>query len=123
MAADDLPFLWPYRSLLAAGVPVGCSSDAPYGDLDPWGSVAAAVSRTTPSGRVAGPGERVTAAQALAGYLSDPRFPGGPPRRLAVGAAADLVLLRDPLAQALAGPCHDRVRLTVVGGAVAHETG
>jgi predicted amidohydrolase YtcJ len=42
VAADDLPFLWPYRSLLAAGVPVGCSSDAPYGDLDPWGSVAAA---------------------------------------------------------------------------------
>ncbi len=116
-----MPFLWHYRSFLAAGLPVGGSSDAPYGDLDPWVSIAAAASRTTPSGRVAGPGERVTASQALAGYLSDPRSPGGPVRTVAIGVAADLVLLRDPLAAALADPRHDRVRLNVIGGAVIYD--
>ena len=121
--ADDVPFLWRYRSFLDAGVPVGGSSDAPYGDLDPWASIAAATSRTTPSGRVAGPAERVSAGQALAGYLSDPWSPGGPPRELAVGRPADLVLLRDPLAQALAEPGHHRVRLTLIGGVPAYEAG
>jgi predicted amidohydrolase YtcJ len=33
--ADDLPFLWPFASLIAAGVRVGCSSDAPYGPAQP----------------------------------------------------------------------------------------
>lgn len=120
--AEDIPFLWRYRSFLDAGLPVGCSSDAPYGDLDPWASIAAAVSRRAPSGRVVGAAERVTPSQALAGYLSDPRFPGGPARALAVGAQADLVLLRDPLAKALADPSHDQVRLTVIGGVVTYET-
>jgi predicted amidohydrolase YtcJ len=121
--AEDVPFLWRYRSFLAAGLPVGGSSDAPYGDLDPWASIAAATSRTTPAGRVAGPGERVTASQALAGYLSDPRSPGGPARKIAVGGAADLVLLRDPLATVLGDPRHDRVWLTVIGGAVIYDAG
>jgi predicted amidohydrolase YtcJ len=119
---DDVPFLWRYRSFLAAGLPVGGSSDAPYGDLNPWASIAAATSRTTPSGRVAGPGERVPASQALAGYLSDPRSPGGPVREITVGSTADLVLLRDPLAKALTDPRHDRVRLTMIGGTVVYET-
>jgi hypothetical protein len=72
---------------------------------------------------VVGPAERVTAGQALSGYLSDPRFPGGPARAIAVGAPADLVLLRDTLAKALADPSHDRVRLTLIGGVVTYENG
>jgi predicted amidohydrolase YtcJ len=119
--AEDVPCLWRYRSFLTAGLPVGNSSDAPYGDLDPWGSIAAAMSRTTPSGRVVGPAERVTARQALAGYLSGSRSPGGPVRTIDVGASADLVLLRDPLAEALTDPRHDRVRLTVTRGVVTYD--
>lgn len=121
--AQDVPFLWRYRSFLAAGLRVGCSSDAPYGDLDPWASIAAAVSRRAPSGRIVGPAERVTASQALAGYLASPRFPGGPARRVAAGSRADLMLLREPLARALADPRSRQVRLTVIGGSVAYEAG
>src|SRR5699024_7587801 len=46
----DRPWLWRHAGLLSAGVPVALSSDAPYGDPDPWRSIAAAVDRTTASG-------------------------------------------------------------------------
>jgi predicted amidohydrolase YtcJ len=113
---DDLCGLWPFRSLLDAGIPVGCSSDAPYGDCNPWASVRAAVSRTAPSGAVVGPAECVTPWQALRGYLTDPTAPGGPTRPLRAGAPADLVVVDGPLAEVLADPDHPRVRATVVAG-------
>ncbi|WP_073391366.1 amidohydrolase family protein [Jatrophihabitans endophyticus] len=113
--------LWPFGSLLRAGVRVGCSSDAPYGDLDPWAAIRAATERRTPSGRDIGPWERVSAQEALRGYLGRPDDPGGPPRRVRVGAAADLVLLDAPLATVLADPNARRVRTTVQAGRVVHD--
>lgn len=115
----DLDALWPYASLLRAGVPVGCSSDAPYGDLDPWATIAAATTRTAPSGRQVAPGERVTARTALDGFLSPPERPGGPVRRVRPGALADLVLLDLRLADVLREPSAQHVRMTLIGGAVA----
>ena len=114
--ASDQPYLWPFRSLLAAGVRVGCSSDAPYGDADPWASIAAAVERRTPSGRPIAAHERVTAADALHAYLGPPDHPGGPPRRVAVGEPADLVVLQQPLAVTVAEPRATRVRATFIAG-------
>ena len=70
--------------------------------------MAAAVTRRTASGQVAGVAERLTFGQALDAYLGAPRDPGGPPRRVAVGSPADLVLARVPAA-ALPG-CADPVR-------------
>ena len=113
---DDLPFLYPCRSLLDAGIPVGAGSDSPYGDADPWRSIAAAVARRTPSGAVVGPGERVDPAQALALWLGPPGRPGGPPRRVREGARADLCLLRVPLEAALAHPDPSAVAATLIAG-------
>ncbi|MCU1692872.1 MAG: amidohydrolase [Frankiales bacterium] len=110
---EDLPDLWPYASLLAAGVRVAPSSDAPYGPLDPWAVLRAACDRATPSGEIASPHERVPVATALAGLLSPLEDPGGPPRRVAVGEPADLVLLHVPLAEALRAPSADVVRLVL----------
>jgi len=112
----DLPHLWPFRSLLDGGVRVGCSSDAPYGDADPWASIAAAVDRRTPSGRTIAPHEAVTAAEALNGYLGRPEDPGGRARRVAPGEPADLVLLEDPLTTTLRRPRATRVRATFIAG-------
>jgi predicted amidohydrolase YtcJ len=112
---DDL---YRARSLLDAGVGCAPSSDAPYGPLDPWTVISAAVHRTTPSGHVIGPAERLTPAQALAGYLSPPHAPGGAPRRVTAGTPADLVLLRVPLADALAAPSADLVAATMIDGSV-----
>lgn len=116
--AADRPDLYRARSLVDAGVPCALSSDAPYGPLDPWQVVAAAVSRRTESGKVLGAAERLTPEQALHGLLGRPDDPGGKRRRVAPGVPADLVLLRVPLAAALARPSADLVAATLVGGAV-----
>src|SRR5206468_2191929 len=88
--ADDVPYLYPCASLLTAGVAVGGSTDAPFGGLDPWRAMAAAVARSTPSGAVVGPGERLDSARAMELFMTPPATPGGRARRVAVGAAADL---------------------------------
>jgi len=114
--ASDHADLYRCAGLLAAGVPVGLSSDAPYGPVDPWAVITAAVDRRARTGAVVGPAERVPAATALAGYLGAADDPGGPPRRVVTGAAADLVLLDGPLAEMLAGPAAERVRTVLIGG-------
>lgn len=112
---DDVRCLYPYATLLNDGIPVAPSSDAPFGDLDPWRAIDAAVSRTTTSGAVLGAHERVSARQALAGYLSAGEEPGGAAREIAIGAPADVCLLSVPLAAALEHPNARHVALVVSG--------
>lgn len=114
--------LWRYRSLLEAGVRVAPSSDAPYGDLDPWAMLRAARDRLAPSRRVVGECERVSPAQALRGALSPLSDPGGRPRRLRPGAPADLVLLDRPLGAALRDPDAGCVRATLIDGEVVYTS-
>lgn len=113
--AEDLPCLYPYAGLLGAGVQVAASSDAPYGELDPWRVMADAAARTTEQGHVLGPDERVSPQTVLASYLSHPSSPGGPARRVVPGAPADLCLLGAPLADALRAPRRTLVRRTFHG--------
>jgi predicted amidohydrolase YtcJ len=113
---DDRPHLWRCGSLLDAGITVAASSDAPFGDPDPWRAIAAARDRTTPSGRLLGRGERIPAARALDLYLAPLDQPAGPPRRVVPGAPADLCLLALPLARALEDPSAGHVVATVHGG-------
>lgn len=101
-------------SLLRAGVPVALSSDAPYGPADPWAVMRAAVSRRTASGRLAGAGERISVREALDAYLGAVDDPGGAPRRVRVGEAADLAVLRVPLAEAPRTP--EPVRAVIAAG-------
>jgi predicted amidohydrolase YtcJ len=96
----DLPWLYRARGWLAAGVPLAAGSDAPYGALDPWRGIAAAVRRVNPSGAALAPDEALTPEQALALYLAPLSDPGGPARRVAVGAPADLCLLDRPWREA-----------------------
>jgi predicted amidohydrolase YtcJ len=94
--AADRPWLYRARGWLAAGVPLGAGSDAPYGRPDPWRGIAAAVRRTSASGALLGADEALTPEQALALHLAPLSDPGGPARRVAVGARADLCLLDRP---------------------------
>ncbi|WP_448638478.1 amidohydrolase family protein [Geodermatophilus sp. URMC 63] len=110
--------LYRCASMLDAGVPLALSSDAPYGPLDPWAVMTAAVHRRTASGAVVGAAETMTPAQALAGYLGSPGDPGGTPRQVRVGSTADLVLLDRTLTDVLQAPTSDAVRGTLVGGRV-----
>jgi len=114
----DQPDLYRCASLIAAGVPVAGSSDAPYASPDPWLGIAAAIDRRTRGGLELGVSERVSAERALAMYLGSAASPGSPARRLEVGAEADLCLLGAPLRDVLASPSAEFVRATMVGGEV-----
>lgn len=104
-------------SLLRAGVPVALSSDAPYGPLDPWLTIDAAVRRRTASGRRVGdPVEQLTVAQALACHGAPAADPAAPPRRVAVGARADLVIADRPLAAIAEAPARTRTAQAIIAG-------
>jgi predicted amidohydrolase YtcJ len=113
--------LYRCASLLAAGVPLAASSDAPYASPDPWAAMATATDRLSRGGHRLGAEERVAADRALALYLGSAGDPGGPPRRVEAGAPADLCLLAAPLAEALAQPSAGQVRATFVAGRLVHE--
>lgn len=102
--------LYRYASLLDAGIRVAPSSDAPFASEDPWRVIAAAATRDL------APEERITPRRALDGLLTPLDDPGGTPRRVTVGAAADLCLLRVPLAEALSSPDAGVVAVTICGG-------
>jgi predicted amidohydrolase YtcJ len=103
---------------LDGGVRGACSSDAPYGDPDPWATIRAARDRTTERGTVVGAKERVPAATVFASLLTDPRDAGRVSRRVAEGMVADLMLLRVGPERALADPDASLVRHTFCAGEV-----
>jgi predicted amidohydrolase YtcJ len=93
---DDLYRL---RSLRDAGIAMAGGSDAPYGSIDPWAAMRAAVRRTTSGGKVIGGEEALTPEQALSLYLADP-LDLTRQRRIAPGEPADLCLLDRPWSEA-----------------------
>ena len=95
-------------------------ADAPFGSPDPRVAVAAAIDRRTERGQVLGPVERVPAAAALELFLAPLARPGGPARRVAAGAPADLCVLGVPLAEALAAPSSRHVAATIARGQVTY---
>src|SRR5262249_51880725 len=97
----DRDSLYRCASLIEAGIRVAGSTDAPYGDLDPWRAMTAAVERRTRGGQAIGATEALTRGRALALFLGPYDAPGGLPRRVGVGAPADLCLLRVPMRDAL----------------------
>jgi len=116
--AEDQPHLYRCASLLAGGVAVAGSTDAPYGPWDPWQAMRAAVDRTTAAGHVLGAHERLAPRRALDLFLAPLDDPGGRPRRVGVGGPGDLMLLAEPLERVLVAPSPAAVVATVVEGAV-----
>jgi predicted amidohydrolase YtcJ len=93
LTPSEVDHLYRFKTLLDSGLPVGLSSDAPYGPLNPWVVMQCAVDRLTATGQVLGAAERCMPQQALASYISEKHSPGGSLRRVAVGETADLCLL------------------------------
>ncbi len=116
---------WAYRwrSLLDAGVRLCLGSDVPVASPDPRLGMWAAVTRRTPEGTPPGgwnPAERLSPAEALAGYTSWAAFAAFEEDwrgRIAPGYAADLTVLdRDPTAGDPATILQAKVLRTVVAG-------
>lgn len=121
LATDELAGLYRARSFVSAGVALGAGSDAPYGDADPWRSMAAAQQRLTRGGRRLGAGECLDATAALLRlYGSSAQDPGGECRQLQVGAVADLCVLDRSWDAVLEDLAAVRVRLTLGRGRVLH---
>jgi predicted amidohydrolase YtcJ len=120
VAADEHHQLWRVASLLAADVKVAMSTDLPFGDADPWAAMRAAVHRTTASGAVLGPAERIDARTALQMFLGVPHRPTRP-RTVAPGQPANLCVIAAPPDELLRELDADLVAATIVEGSVIFE--
>jgi predicted amidohydrolase YtcJ len=96
----DRPWLYRCGGFVRASVPLGGSTDAPFGDPDPWAAMRAAVDRRTEGGATIGEDETLSPEQALALFTSPPERPGGASRPISVGGPADLCLLDRPWSSA-----------------------
>lgn len=108
--------LYRCRALLAQGIPLAGSTDAPYGDPDPWAAMRAAVQRCSRSGIYLGAAETLSPEQALALFTSAADDPGGASRTISPGGAADLCLLSCRWDDARSRLRSEDVRATISGG-------
>jgi hypothetical protein len=76
----------------------------------------AAIERRAVSGRAVGSDAGLDAVAALGLFLGPLEQPGGPIRRISVGAPADLCLLDVPLRTALRQPSSSHVVTTIADG-------
>lgn len=117
--------MFPARSLLAAGVPVVGSSDAPVTHHAPLFGIEQALTRATMAGDVCGPDERVDLATALRMHTINGAFASGEDAikgSLEPGKLADLVVLREDLTRVPAPTIRQvPVVMTVIGGEVVFE--
>jgi predicted amidohydrolase YtcJ len=119
--ADEIPHLYRLQTFLAHGIALALSSDAPYGDPDPWRAMRAAVERRTRAGAIVDAAERLTPEAALAGFLGAADAPGRRMRAIVPGAAADLCLLDRPWREARRVLDAGSVRLTMIAGEVVYD--
>jgi predicted amidohydrolase YtcJ len=116
LPAEELGWLYRGRSLVDAGIALAAGSDAPYGDADPWASMAAAVRRRSRGGQSIGAGEALSPLQALGLFGGDPLRPGQGMAALTVGARADLCVTDRPWREMLNELGAVQVRLTLRQG-------
>ena len=117
--------MFPARSLLAQGVPVAGSSDAPVTHYAPLFGIEQALRRRTSDGDVCGPGERVDLRAAIrmhtlnGAYAAfDETIKGS----IEVGKLADLVVLAEDVSRVPAERLrHLGVAMTVLGGEVVYS--
>lgn len=118
---QDQPWLYRQAGFLEAGVRLAGSSDAPFGGLNPWLGMQAAVDRSTRAGEVIAENEFLTPEQALALYGGTLKQPGISQGAISFGDGADLILLDRNWQRARENLGEVSVRLTLRGGDVIHQ--
>ncbi|HET7341469.1 MAG TPA: amidohydrolase [Methylomirabilota bacterium] len=117
--------MFPARSLLAAGVPVAGSSDAPVTHYAPLFGIEQALTRATMAGQVCGPDERVDLPTAIRMHTIHGAYASFEEHRkgsLEPGKLADCVVLGEDIARVPVKELrHLPVAMTIVGGQVAYE--
>jgi predicted amidohydrolase YtcJ len=117
--------MFPVKSLIAAGVPVAGSSDAPVTHYAPLFGIEQALTRRTMAGDVCGSDERVDLTTAIRMHTIHGAFASfeeGFKGSLEVGKVADLVVLAEGLSRVPVERLREvGVAMTVVGGEIAYE--
>jgi predicted amidohydrolase YtcJ len=117
--------MFPARSLIARGVPVAGSSDAPVTRQAPLFGIEQALTRATLDGQACGPDERVDLTTAIRMHTINGAFASFEEAlkgSLEPGKLADLVVLGEDLSRVPAAQIRQvPVAMTVVGGRVVHE--
>ncbi len=123
LGPDRLAGAYAWASMLRAGAHLALGSDTPVESSDPFAGLAAAISRQDADGEPVGgwlPAERLTRAQALAGFTSDAAYAAFADDRfgrLAPGQWADFVLVdTDPTTATPAEIRATTVRQTWIAG-------
>jgi predicted amidohydrolase YtcJ len=119
---------WPWNSIRRAGGRLAFGSDWPIVSFDPFLGLNSAVNRATRDGRPAGgwlPGERLSLADALAGYTSGSAWAAhqdATKGTLEPGMLADVVVLdRDPFTAPPSEILAASVQTTILGGQVVYD--
>ena len=115
---QDQPWLYRGQGFIDAHVPLGGSTDAPFGAADPWRSIQAAARRKTEGDQVLEPRESLPPETALALFTTPAETPGGASRRVAPGQAADLCILDRPWSDAREILSRDLVAATICSGEI-----
>ena len=118
--------MFPARALLARGVRVAGSSDAPVTHYAPLFGIEQALTRRTSDGAVCGPAERVDLTAAIrmhtinGAYASFEEHVKG---SIEAGKLADLCILSEDITRVPTSSLRDLpVAMTVLGGAVVFES-
>jgi len=114
--------LYPFKSMLSAGLPLGGSSDCPVATLDPRLGLRDAIMRQTPSGLKLGPQEALTPDQALGLYTRGAAFLSFDEARngsIEVGKRADFTVMGEDF-RLVSPPDIPQIpfTMTVVGGKI-----
>jgi predicted amidohydrolase YtcJ len=116
--------LYPFKSMLKAGLKIGGSSDCPVSNLDPRIGLRDAVLRRTASGEIIGPQEALTMEAAIrlytqgSAYLSFDETRNG---SIEIGKRADFtVMAADPRQVSPEEVPQIQISMTVVAGEIVH---
>jgi predicted amidohydrolase YtcJ len=119
---------WVWKSIAQSGGQYAFGSDWPVVTLNPWQGIQTAVTRQTSEGEPADgfvPAQRLTVAQAVAGYTLNAAFAGHLEKTegsLEVGKAADMIMLDRNIFEVDPHTIDQtKVVLTLVGGKIVYE--
>ncbi len=114
---DDHANLWRLASFSQAGLRTAAGSDSPFGDVNPWKAMAAAVNRPIEFDN----NEGVSPEEALALYTKPADDAAAPPRRIAPGQLADFCILDRPWGDARQDLADVKVQSTWIGGQCVYD--
>jgi len=113
---DEHENLWRLKAFSAAGLRLAAGSDAPFGDPNPWAAMQSAVNRP-----IGFHDESISPEAAISLYTKPLGDAGAAPRKVEVGAPADLVVLDRPWVQARENLGDVKVSASWIGGELVYN--